>query len=275
MRRMSCAVALVALIGVYSGCYHHHLRANGDRVNSSYFRKTLDSPSGGKRTDFVVPAQVNGAQVPGGLASSADCKGNGMYEVGITSYWKYAAGNVFSFGQWSRVKVEWLCAKQPSVIGPTGLGPRPPAASEAARPTPSVSTQPRKVKQDELTKRTMHAFFWGALQQNLLPPAPSAAYKTPANCKSMRLVKLPVNYGYSLITVVTAGLWSPMRVTWQCAEDPSRASQGPAPGPAQGPPKGLPGTINPPPLQLVPLRAPYSSAGPSILSSKEANDVPR
>lgn len=270
MRRVSCTVALVALIAVSSGCYHHHLRANGDRVNSTYFRKTLDSPSGGKRTDFVVPPPVHDSQVPAGLASSADCKDNGLYEVGITSYWKYAAGNVFSFGRWSRVKVEWLCAKQPPVIGPTGLGPRPSANVEATRPVPSVSPQPQKARQDELTKRTVHAFFWGALQQNLLPPAPSAAYKTPANCKSMRLVKLPVNYGYSLITVATAGLWSPMRVAWKCAEDPSRELQRPAPGPLQE----MSGARNPTLLQLVPLRARNSSSGPGI-SSKEANDVPR
>lgn len=262
MRRMSCAVALVALIGVSSGCYHHHLRANGDRANSSYFRKTLASPSGGKRTDFVVPPPITGAQDPGALPSSADCLGNGLYEVGITSYWKYAAGNVFSFGRWSRAKTQWLCAKQPPRIGPTGLDPRPPAVGSP----PAVSPKPQKGRQNELTKRTVHAFLWGALQQNLLPPAPSASYKTPANCKSMRVVKFPVNYGYSLITVVTAGLWSPMRVAWQCADDTSRASQGPIPG--------LPVTINPK-LQLSPPKAPDPRLDRNGFYWKEVNDVPR
>lgn len=266
MLTLARAVAIAALVGVLSGCYHHHLRANGDRANSSYFRATLASPSGGKQTDFVAPSPVIEAQVPGVLPSSADCEGNGLYEVGITSYWKYAAGNVFSFGHWSRAKIEWLCAKQPPRIGPTGPQPRPPSAPVAGSP-PNVSSKRPTRRQDELTKRTLHAFFWGALQQNLLPPAPSASYKTPANCKSMRLVKLPVNYGYSLITVVTAGLWSPMRVAWQCAEDSSRASQGPGPG--------MPGASNPTLPQLAPPKVPGRRLDRKGFYRKEAYDVRR
>jgi hypothetical protein len=206
MRKMSSAVALAVLITISSGCSHHHLRASGGRVNSSPFRKTIYSSSGGERT---IPPADSGAQGSSGLPSSDDCKDNGLHEVGITSHWKYAAGTVFSFGRWSRVKVEWVCAKEPPVIGPTGLN-QPPAA---------VSGQPQKIPgQDGFTKKTVHTFFWGALQQNLLPPASSATSKTPANCKSLRQVKLPMNYGYSLITVATLGIWSPMRVAWQCKE---------------------------------------------------------
>ncbi|HKQ05166.1 MAG TPA: hypothetical protein VJ464_08550 [Blastocatellia bacterium] len=203
MRRLCSAVALIALIAISSGCYHYHLRASGNRANSSYFRKTLDPSSEGRRSNYVVPP-------------AADCKANGLYEVGITSPWKYAAGRVFSFGLWSRVKVEWLCANEPPVIGPTGLGPDPAAASP-----PKVARQP-KPSPDGFTKRTVHALLWGALQQNLLPP-PSATTKTPANCQSMRQVKLPMNYGYALITVLSAGIWSPMQVAWKCNEEPTSA----------------------------------------------------
>ena len=203
MRKRSSAIALIVLIVISSGCYHHHLRANGERVNSSPFRKTLDSSGGRKR---VVPPPDSGAQTGSGLPSSADCQDNGLYEVGVTSSWKYAAGTVFSFGRWSRVKVEWFCAKEPPVIGPTGLSSQPPA------------TVPGQPQQNNFTKRTVHAFFWGGLQQNLLPPAPSRTSKTPANCKSMRQVKLPMNYGYAFITVATLGIWSPMQVAWQCKE---------------------------------------------------------
>lgn len=208
MRKRSSTVALIALIVISSGCYHHHLRANGNPANSSPFRKTLDASSEDKRT---VPPSDNVAQGSSGLPSSADCTDNGLYEVGITSSWKYAAGTVFSFGRRSRVKVEWFCAKEPPVIGPTGLGAQPPA---------DVAGQPQipKTTRDGFTKRTVHAFFWGGLQQNLLPPAPTANSKTPANCKSMRQVKLPRNYGYAFITVVTAGIWSPMQVAWQCKD---------------------------------------------------------
>src|SRR6266496_1595679 len=117
MRRMSSAIALLALIGLSSGCYHHHLRASGERVNSSPFRATLGSSIGGKRADPVVPPPDSGAPGHTGLPASADCKANGLYEVGITSNWKDAAGTVFSFGRWSRLKVEWFCAKEPPVIG--------------------------------------------------------------------------------------------------------------------------------------------------------------
>jgi len=234
MSKMSSAIALIALIGISSGCYHHHLRASGDPANSSPFKKTLDSSGRSNRTDYIVPPANSNAQGSSGLPSSADCKDNGLYEVGITSNWKDAAGAVFSFGRWSRVKVEWKCAKEPPVIGPRGLGPQPPASVEAARPAPpttSVAAKPRdsKNRKDGFTKRTAHAFFWGAVQQNFLPPAPSATSKTPANCKSLRQVKLPMNYGYSLITVITAGMWSPMRVAWQCAEDRIGGTKVPAP----------------------------------------------
>jgi hypothetical protein len=206
MRRMSSTVALAVLIAVSSGCYHYRLRAKSERINSSPFRKTFDSSGKDERT---LPPADKGAQGSSGLPSSADCKDNGLHEVGITSHWKYAAGTVFSFGRWSRVKAEWFCAKEPPVIGPTG----------SSQPPALVSGQPqKKSRQDGFTKKTVHSFFWGALQHNLVPPASSPTSKTPANCRSMGQVKLPMNYGYSLITVATLGIWSPMRVAWQCKE---------------------------------------------------------
>ncbi|MEN3331429.1 MAG: hypothetical protein V7641_794 [Blastocatellia bacterium] len=264
MRRMSSFLTLIVLIGLSSGCYHHHLRASGNRVNSSYFRKTLDPSSEGRRTDYVVPPP-SAATGHAGLSSAADCKDNGLYEVGITSYWKYAAGRVFSFGRWSRVKVEWLCAKEPPVIGPGGLGPQPPAPVEAARPARSpkdAARQPRQSQTDRdgFTKRTVHAFFWGGLQQNLLPP-PSATAKTPANCKSLRQVKLPLNYGHALITVFTAGLWSPMQVAWKCNEEPNAVSQAKAPALPEATRLWFP--------RLMPRESPKPRAASAILSSKE------
>ncbi|HJQ26953.1 MAG TPA: hypothetical protein VKA60_23900 [Blastocatellia bacterium] len=217
MRRLASAVALIVLLVLSSGCYHYHLRTSGNKANSSYFRKTLDPSSEGRRSNYVVPPPQSGAPGPSGLPSAGDCKENGLYEVGITSPWKYAAGRVFSFGLWSRVKVEWLCAKEPPVIGPAGLGPQPPAASSA-----SAASQPKPTK-DGFTRRTVHAFLWGALQQNLLPPG-SKTMKTPANCQSLRQVKLPMNYGYALVTVLSAGIWSPMQVAWKCEDQPAGGS---------------------------------------------------
>jgi hypothetical protein len=210
-------VPLIALIALYSGCYHYHLRANGDKLNSSSFRKTLGPSDRARGSEFVVPPGQSAG--PGSSAAPADCTFNGLYEVGITSSWGDAAGKVFSFGHWSRVKVDWLCAKEPPVMGPRGL-PASPGRSAA----PGVAGQQSRSKPgpDGFTRRTVHSFLWGALQQNLLPP-PNAALKTPANCKSMRQVRLPMNYGYALITVFSAGIWSPQRVAWQCVEDSNGA----------------------------------------------------
>lgn len=262
MRRISQAVALAALLGVCSGCYHHHLRANGERVNTSYFRQTLDYSGWAKRNDLVVPPAASGAPGSSGLPSAADCKDNGIYEVGVRSNFKYAAGTVFSFGRWSRLNVEWLCAKQPPVIGPSGLGPQPPGLPATVR-SPRPPIKPR----DGFSRRTVHAFFWGAVQQNLLPPSPSPTANTPANCSSMRQVKFPPNYGYSLITVITAGIWSPMKVAWRCNEHANNGSK--------AVPPGLRGTS----LSAFPLFGPLTPieprAGSQILSSKEENYVPR
>jgi len=248
-------MAVMALTAVFSGCYHYHIRANGIAANSTYFRKTLDSRSL-KQSMFVVPPPERGAQDGAVLRSSAGCKENGLYEVGVASNWTYSAGTVFSLGRWSRLKVEWLCAKEAPVIGPRGVQPRPSSPADSAGasgptrtgrdgsqdfsrtvPSDEIRGSPRRQKtsQGPLTKRTVHAFFWGALQQNLLPPAPAADFRTPANCKSMREVRLPVNYGYALITVFTAGIWSPMRVAWQCNPEP----------------RGLPNAAVPPMFQPV------------------------
>ena len=266
-------VGLAVLIAASSGCYHYHLRAKADRANSSYFRKTLGVPEPGRSMDIVVPPSLGGGQGGAGPQSSADCRDNGLYEVAITSYWKDAFGEVFSFGRRKRVRVEWLCAKEPPVIGPGGSGARVESGRTGASPAEAGRQAGRSKqsdvtkKQDDVTKRTVHAFLWGALQQNLLPPAPSADSKTPANCRSMREVKLPMRYGHALITVLTAGIWSPMRVAWQCSPEPTARSE--ALPPAM--------TRRIPPLFAERLRLwpQDSSTGFNIDPAKEELHVPR
>ena len=67
----------------------------------------------------------------------------------------------------------------------------------------------------EVSKTTAHAYFWGLLQK---PPT----IKTPI-CDSLEVnglaeVTMKSNFGYSLITVITLGIWSPMRVEWKCGK---------------------------------------------------------
>jgi hypothetical protein len=78
---------------------------------------------------------------------------------------------------------------------------------------------------------------------------------------SLRQVKLPMNYGQALITVVTAGLWSPMQVAWKCNEEPDGVSQIPAPR--------LPEAARPWFPRLVPRGSPPPRAESSILPAKE------
>ncbi|HLL54242.1 MAG TPA: hypothetical protein VK447_11880 [Myxococcaceae bacterium] len=60
--------------------------------------------------------------------------------------------------------------------------------------------------------RTVNSFAWGLVQENVQPP----------NCVSqaMQQVRVDWNFGYSLLTVVTLGFWSPISVQWQCAKTP-------------------------------------------------------
>ncbi|MEO5928296.1 MAG: hypothetical protein ABIR47_00045 [Candidatus Kapaibacterium sp.] len=57
---------------------------------------------------------------------------------------------------------------------------------------------------------TSNSLFWGLVQDNVVPD----------NCPngSMQEVRVTSNLGYSLITVVTLGIWSPIDVEWRCAK---------------------------------------------------------
>lgn len=65
--------------------------------------------------------------------------------------------------------------------------------------------------------KTLNSFAWGAVRQDL----------PVDNCKlanGQRLgieeVKVEDNLGYTLATVLTLGLWAPVRVGWRCAKPP-------------------------------------------------------
>ncbi len=68
----------------------------------------------------------------------------------------------------------------------------------------------------ELSKPvTSNAFFWGLVQK-------PAEIHTPV-CDSlgvngMSQVVVKSNFGYSLITVATLGIWSPVQIQWKCSK---------------------------------------------------------
>lgn len=66
----------------------------------------------------------------------------------------------------------------------------------------------------EYKSETVNSFFWGMMQENVQPP----------NCvesNAMQEVRVNWNFGYSLITVATLGIWAPMEVEWRCAKLPA------------------------------------------------------
>lgn len=67
----------------------------------------------------------------------------------------------------------------------------------------------------ETKKATMHNLFWGLAikPRNGLNP-PNCAAPDPA--LGFYKVRMTTNFGYSLITVATLGIWCPMQVEWQC-----------------------------------------------------------
>jgi hypothetical protein len=67
----------------------------------------------------------------------------------------------------------------------------------------------------EATSRNVSSFFWGLMQ--------NPKQITTPNCDSLGVngmaeVRVKTNLGYSLITVATLGIWSPMKVEWRCSK---------------------------------------------------------
>ncbi|MCG8607352.1 Bor family protein, partial [bacterium] len=69
----------------------------------------------------------------------------------------------------------------------------------------------------EWQDKTLHALAWGAVRQDI----------PVDNCQTARgqrfgieEVKVETNFGYMLISVVTLGIWVPLKVSWRCAKPP-------------------------------------------------------
>ena len=80
--------------------------------------------------------------------------------------------------------------------------------------THRVSTQAQEGTELSETV-TSHSLFWGLVQK-------PAEIHTPV-CDSlgvngMSQVTVKSNLGYSLITVATLGIWSPVQIQWRCSK---------------------------------------------------------
>ena len=67
----------------------------------------------------------------------------------------------------------------------------------------------------EINSVTAHSFFWGLVQN---PKEIATPICDSLNTTGVALVQVKNNFGYSLITVLTLGIWCPMRLEWKCSK---------------------------------------------------------
>lgn len=68
----------------------------------------------------------------------------------------------------------------------------------------------------EVTTVNANSYFWGLVQK------PKAGITTPLcdslDVNGMSIVRVRSNFGYALITVITLGIWSPMKIDYRCSK---------------------------------------------------------
>ena len=67
----------------------------------------------------------------------------------------------------------------------------------------------------EFNSVTAHSFFWGLVQN---PKEIATPICDSLNTNGVALVQVKTNLGYSLITVLTLGIWCPMQLEWKCSK---------------------------------------------------------
>ena len=67
----------------------------------------------------------------------------------------------------------------------------------------------------EMSSVTANSFFWGLVQS---PKEITTPICDSLNTNGVALVQVKNNFGFSLITVLTLGIWCPMRLEWKCSK---------------------------------------------------------
>jgi hypothetical protein len=67
----------------------------------------------------------------------------------------------------------------------------------------------------EVAHQNVNFFFWGVIQS---PKRINTPICDSLNVNGLSEVMVKNNFGYSLITVVTLGIWSPTRLEWKCSK---------------------------------------------------------
>jgi hypothetical protein len=67
----------------------------------------------------------------------------------------------------------------------------------------------------EVSGQTVNHFFWGLVQS---PKRVTTPICDSLGSTGLAEVTVKNNFGYSLITVATLGIWSPTRIEWKCSK---------------------------------------------------------
>ena len=73
-------------------------------------------------------------------------------------------------------------------------------------------------KGTEVNSQVAHSFFWGLVKK---PKEISTPLCDSIQANGMSEVTAKTNLGYALITVVTLGIWAPMKLEWYCGKPAS------------------------------------------------------
>jgi hypothetical protein len=70
----------------------------------------------------------------------------------------------------------------------------------------------------EWESKTLHSLFWGAIRQDLPVDNCKLGDGTRIGIEELRVES---NFGATLATILTLGMWRPLRVGWRCAKPPA------------------------------------------------------
>jgi hypothetical protein len=78
-----------------------------------------------------------------------------------------------------------------------------------------ISTHAQSVTKTVAGKQTAHSFFWGLWQKPQFIHTPDC---DTLGSNGVAKVIVKTNLGYSLITVITLGIYCPMQIEWYCGD---------------------------------------------------------
>jgi len=94
-------------------------------------------------------------------------------------------------------------------------------------------------------RRTVHALAWGLITRDTrttfceTATVPDSIATACEQSNAIDQVRVSSNFGYTLLTIVTLGFWSPMQLEWHCAkpvEEDGTINLPPAPADSGGGP---------------------------------------